>query len=135
MYNIRQYIKQTYRIQFSHADSSQARFLKFLEFFYAVAKECEVCAWEFFPRAPRRFLKFLLQEFQESRKNSESSTTTTEEEFQESPSGSCALTTTEEEEFQESEVEKNPSVAAGVGALSGNLEILGILPGSKLGEG
>ena len=71
----------------------------------------------FFPRAPRRFLEFLQQEFQESRKNSESSTTTTEE------------------EFQESEVEKNPSVAAGVGALSGNLEILGILPGSKLGEG
>ena len=67
--------------------------------------------------------------FQESRKNSESSTTATEEEFQESPSGSCALTTTTEEEFQESEVEKNPSVAAGVGALSGNLEILGILPG------
>ena len=68
--------------------------------------------------------------FQESRKNSESSTTTTEEEFQESPSGSCALTTTTEEEFQESGVEKNPApVAAGVGALSGNLEILGILPG------
>ena len=89
----------------------------------------------FFPRAPRRFLEFLQQEFQESRKNSESSTTTTEEEFQESPSGSCALTTTTEEEFQESEAEKNPSVAAGVGALSGNLEILGILPGSKLGEG
>ena len=88
----------------------------------------------FFPRAPRRFLEILLQEFQESRKNSESSTTTGEE-FQESPSGSCALTTTTEEEFQESEVEKNPSVAAGVGALSGNLEILGILPGSKLGEG
>ena len=74
-------------------------------------------------------MEFLQQEFQESRKNSESSTTTTEEEFQESPSGSCALTTTTEEEFQESEVEKNPSVAAGVGALSGNLEILGILPG------
>ena len=89
----------------------------------------------FFPRAPRRFLEILLQEFQESRKNSKSSTTTTEEEFQESPSGSCALTTTTEEEFQESEVEKNPSVAAGVGALSGNLEILGILPGSKLEEG
>ena len=71
----------------------------------------------FFPRAPRRFLEILLQEFQESRKNSKSSTTTTEE------------------EFQESEVEETPSVAAGVGALSGNLEILGILPGSKLEEG
>ena len=87
------------------------------------------------PSGAAEILGNLAQEFQESRKNSESSTTTTEEEFQESPSGSCALTTTTEEEFQESEVEKNPSVAAGVGALSGNLEILGILPGSKLGEG